>query len=100
MCCPTFSARAVTAVNLLQSSDEQTANFRRLPGVGGPTGCGARAAVAAAGAPRARAAELARAAPVRPMRRNVPSNAADATPGAGTAPTYRTAGIATCDGAM
>src|SRR5690242_6865428 len=54
MCCPTVSARAVTLVKMLQSSDEQKANVRRLPADGGTRA-----------APNARA---------RPSRRRKPSN--------------------------
>src|SRR5882762_8721624 len=95
MCAPTFSARAVTAVKWLQSRAEQTANFRRLPGAGGLTGCRFTAAAAGPIAGWARAAAPARAARVRPTRRSIPSNCTVKARGDETGSTSWAAGIAT-----
>src|SRR5881628_3404014 len=73
MCCPTFTARAVTAAKRLQSSDEHTANVRRLPRIGAVTSWGVTVTAAAPVAGRDRTAPP-RAGRVRPRRRSRPSN--------------------------
>src|SRR5437867_1278947 len=92
---PTFMARAVTGWNWLHVSEAHTAKVRKVPGVGGPAGCGV---AARAGAVIERAGVPLPKTWVCPRRRRNPSNSTAAERGEEGGARYWASGAAVAAG--